>query len=65
MAIVRNQHIDKNIEKNIKKNLKAKQSNLITNSRKNAKWAELTEMINAYDQPCEIQVGQTTSLTAC
>lgn len=48
MAIVRNQHIDKNIEKN-KKKLKAKQSNLITNSRKNAKWAELTEMINAYD----------------
>eukprot|EP00105_Crassostrea_gigas_P045191 XP_019929339.1 PREDICTED: myb/SANT-like DNA-binding domain-containing protein 4 [Crassostrea gigas] len=27
--------------------LKAKQSNLITNSRKNAKWAEVTEIINA------------------
>ena len=27
--------------------LKAKQSSLITNSKKNAKWAEFTELVNA------------------
>ena len=34
------------VEKN-EEILKAKQSNLITNSKKNAKWAEVTELVNA------------------
>ena len=33
------------VEKN-EEILKAKQSNLITNSKKNAKWAEVTELVN-------------------
>ena len=34
------------VEKN-EEILKAKQSNLITNSKKTAKWAEVTELVNA------------------